>query len=293
MGGGHPESPQRLKAIEAAIEADALLNAQLHRREAQPATREQLERVHPATYIDMLEGRSPKSGLIPLDGDTTMNPWSLKAAQLAAGAVVMATDLVLGGKAQRAFCAVRPPGHHAERSQAMGFCFFDSVAVGAAHALEHPDINKVAILDFDVHHGNGTEDIFGRDDRVLFGSTFQHPLYPYSGTEDGKSPLTVNVPLPAETGSHEFRRQVNLHWKPAVEKFEPDLIFISAGFDAHKDDPLASLRLTEEDFAWVTEQIVAWANTHCQGRVVSTLEGGYNLQALGRSVVAHLHALGK
>ena len=290
MGAGHPESPHRLQAIAKAIAASDLA-PKLETFEAERATREHLARVHPEAYIDKLEDASPDAGLISLDGDTTMNPHSLDAAYRAAGAVVQATDLVLSGHTTHAFCGVRPPGHHAEKAQAMGFCFFDSVAVGAAHALEHKDINRVAILDFDVHHGNGTEDIFGGDERVLFGSSFQHPLYPGKGAEGGKPPTTINVPLAAGTDSAGFRQAINTHWRPAIEDFKPEMIFVSAGFDAHKDDPLASLQLNEDDFSWITNEIADWAKSFAQNRIVSTLEGGYNLAALGRSVVAHLEAL--
>lgn len=290
MGAGHPESPFRLQAIAKAVDK-ANLRQRLDSHEAPMVKREHLERVHPAPYIDRVIDASPDQGLHPLDGDTAMNPHSLEAAYRAAGGAVFATELVLEGKVDHAFCGTRPPGHHAERTKAMGFCFFDNVAVAAAHALENEHINKVAILDFDVHHGNGTEDIFGEDDRVLFGSTFQHPLYPYKGAEGGKNPLTINVPLPSGTDGESYRKAVKETWLPAVEEFEPDMYFISAGFDAHRDDPLASLRLLEEDFHWITREICHWAKRHANGRVVSTLEGGYNLDALGTSVVAHMEAL--
>ena len=218
-----------------------------------------------------------------------MNPHSLTAARHAAGAVVLATDLVLSGECRTAFCAVRPPGHHAERNRAMGFCLFNNVAVGAAHALAQ-GVARVAIVDFDVHHGNGTEDIFSDDPRVLMVSTFQHPLYPYSGL-DNPAPNMVNIPLSAGTGSAGFRDAVTDHWLPALERHRPEVIFVSAGFDAHREDPLAGLKLVEDDYAWVTRQLVAIAARHAKGRIVSTLEGGYGLSALGRSATEHIREL--
>jgi acetoin utilization deacetylase AcuC-like enzyme len=219
-----------------------------------------------------------------------MCPHSLDAARHAAGALVLATDLVLKGECASAFCAVRPPGHHAERRRAMGFCLFNNVAVGALHAIHAHGIERVAIVDFDVHHGNGTEDIFAHDSRVLMVSTFQHPLYPYSGTENA-APNMVNVPLAAGTGSDGFRSVVTDFWVPALDGFRPEIIYFSAGFDAHREDPLAGLRFTEADYAWVTREIMAVANRHARGRVVSTLEGGYALSALGRSVAEHIREL--
>jgi acetoin utilization deacetylase AcuC-like enzyme len=203
---------------------------------------------------------------------------------------VLGTDLVMAGKAESAFCSVRPPGHHAERARAMGFCFFNNVAVGAAHALEQYGLARVAIADFDVHHGNGTEDIFRDDPRVLMVSTFQHPFYPGSGVE-GRSERMVNLPLPAGSSGKEFRAAVTEEWMPALERFEPEMLFISAGFDAHRDDDMAMLRLVESDYAWVTDQLRSFAARKAKGRIVSMLEGGYNLGALGRSVAAHLEHL--
>jgi acetoin utilization deacetylase AcuC-like enzyme len=199
-------------------------------------------------------------------------------------------DLVLGGQAKRAFCAVRPPGHHATRDRAMGFCVFNNVAVGAAHALEHHGLERIAILDFDVHHGNGTEDMFRDDPRVMFCSTFQHPYYPFCGADSGNDHV-INVPLPAMTASHGFRAAVERHWLPALERFQPELVFVSAGFDAHREDPLAYLQLEDEDYAWITHRIVEVAERHAEGRIVSTLEGGYNTASLARSAVEHVHAL--
>jgi acetoin utilization deacetylase AcuC-like enzyme len=289
MGSYHPECPARLTAIEDQLIASGLINLLLH-EEAPMATREQLERVHPAAYIDALEASVPERGLVHLDPDTAMNPHTLNAAKRAAGAAILATDLVIGKKTPAAFCAVRPPGHHAERARAMGFCFFNNVAVGAMHALVNHGLKRVAVVDFDVHHGNGTEDIFAGDPRVLMVSTFQHPFYPYSGTE-GRSEQMVNIPLAAYSGGDRFRAAVTESWLPALERFRPEMIFISAGFDAHRDDDMASLMLTEADYAWVTEKLKDIAGRSAQGRVVSVLEGGYELHALGRSVAAHVKVL--
>ncbi len=289
MGAGHPESPQRLKSVLAAIEASGLA-AKLVAREAPEATREQLERVHGRAHVDHVFGAAPERGYAYLDPDTSMNPRSLPAALRAAGAVVAATDLVMSGEALRAFCAVRPPGHHATRERPMGFCIFNNVAVGAAHALAVHGLERVAVLDFDVHHGNGTEDAFHDDPRVMLCSTFQHPYYPYSGAESGNEHI-INVPLPAMTGGRGFRAAVERHWMPALEAYRPQLVFVSAGFDAHRDDPLAHLELDDEDYGWVSERLVEVAVRHAGGRVVSTLEGGYDTAVLGRCVVEHLGVL--
>ncbi|HEX3098507.1 MAG TPA: histone deacetylase family protein [Usitatibacter sp.] len=289
MGAGHPESPQRLKAILAAIEA-AGLAGRLDKREAPEATREHLERVHEHEHVDLIFDSAPASGYAFLDPDTSMNPSSLSAALRAAGALVEATDLVLTGQAKRAFCAVRPPGHHATPHRPMGFCIFNNVAIGAAHAIAAHGLERVAILDFDVHHGNGTEDAFHDDPRVMLCSTFQHPYYPYSGAESGNDHI-INVPLPAMTDGAGFRAAVERHWMPALDAFRPQLVLVSAGFDAHRDDPLAYLKLDDEDYRWVTERLVEVAERHADGRVVSTLEGGYNTEALGRCAVEHLRVL--
>jgi len=219
-----------------------------------------------------------------------MNPHTLTAALRAAGAAVLATDMVINGEVNSAFCNIRPPGHHACRSRAMGFCLFNNVAVAAAHALEQHGLERVAIVDFDVHHGNGTEDIFRDDARVLMVSTFQHPFYPYSGI-DGRSERMVNIPLAAYSTGREFRAAVEQHWMPALDAFKPQMLFISAGFDAHRDDDMAQMNLLEGDYAWVTQQVRNVAEEFCQGRIVSVLEGGYDLNALGRSVLAHLKVL--
>jgi acetoin utilization deacetylase AcuC-like enzyme len=290
MGAHHPESPERLRAVLAALESSGL-SARLSAQEAPEATREQLLRVHGEEHVDLVHEAAPARAYAYLDPDTSMNPRSLSASLRAAGAVVRATDLVLGGEVRRAFCAVRPPGHHATPDRAMGFCIFNNVAVGAAHALDHHGLDRVAILDFDVHHGNGTEDMFRDDPRVLFCSTFQHPYYPHCGA-DTRSPNVVNVPLPAMTDGEGFRRAVERFWMPALDRFKPQLVLVSAGFDAHREDPLAYLELEDEDYAWVTRRIAEVADGYADGRIVSTLEGGYNTEALGRCVVEHLRAMG-
>jgi acetoin utilization deacetylase AcuC-like enzyme len=246
--------------------------------------------VHEAAHVDFVFSSAPDRGYSYLDPDTSMNPASLGAALRAAGAVVKGTDLVISGEATSAFCAVRPPGHHATRERPMGFCLFNNVAIGAAHALEAHGLDRVAVLDFDVHHGNGTEDAFHDDPRVMLCSTFQHPYYPYSGADSGNAHI-INTPLPAMTDGRGFRAAVERDWLPALDAFRPQLVFVSAGFDAHRDDPLAYLKLGDEDYRWVTEQLVAVARRHAGGRVVSTLEGGYNVDALGRCVVEHVGAL--
>jgi acetoin utilization deacetylase AcuC-like enzyme len=289
MGEWHPERPERLSAIEDQLIASGI-GQYLERHDAPLATDEQLARVHPLDYVHAIRDAAPAAGTVHLDPDTAMNPHSLQAALRAAGAAVLATDLVLKGAADAAFCSVRPPGHHACRARPMGFCIFNNVAVAARHALDAHGLQRVAIIDFDVHHGNGTEDIFENDPRVLMASTFQHPFYPYSGTEDPADNM-VNVPLPAGAGSKQFRAAVTDKWIPALDRFRPELVVFSAGFDAHAEDDMAMLSLTDQDYAWVTQQVKAVADRHAGGRVVSMLEGGYALSALGRSVVQHLRVL--
>jgi acetoin utilization deacetylase AcuC-like enzyme len=291
MGAGHPESPQRLKAILAALESSGLM-ARLSVREAPLAEREHLERVHAPDHVEAIFDAAPSRGYAYLDPDTSMCPKSLDAALRAAGAVVAATDAVMSGEVKSAFCAVRPPGHHATPNRPMGFCLFNNVAVGAMHALEAHGLERVAILDFDVHHGNGTEDAFHEDPRVMLCSTFQHPYYPYQGADSSNEHI-INVPLAAMTDGAGFRRAVERDWLPALERFRPELVFVSAGFDAHRDDPLAYLKLGDEDYRWVTERLREVAERDAAGRVVSTLEGGYNTDALGRCVVEHVGVLAR
>jgi acetoin utilization deacetylase AcuC-like enzyme len=289
MGHDHPESPARLRAIDDQLIASGIFPFLQH-HDAPLATREQLGRVHSEAHLVAMEAASPAQGLVAIDPDTWMNPYTLEAALRAAGAVVLATDLVLAGKVENAFCNIRPPGHHATRSEAMGFCIFNNVAVGVAHALSHHGLERIAIADFDVHHGNGTEDIFEHDTRVLLCSTFQHPLYPFNGA-DSSSDHVINVPLPAYTDSAGFRSAVIDQWLPALRAFKPEMIFISAGFDAHREDDMGNLKLVEADYAWVTHEIKAVAASYARKRIVSTLEGGYALHALGRNVTAHIKVL--
>src|SRR5262245_17408436 len=290
MGAYHPECPARLAAIDDQLIASGIAPHLAH-HDAPLATHEQLARVHPDAYIEAIRAARPARGIVHLDPDTAMSPGTFDAALRAAGAAVLATDLVAGGEAENAFCSVRPPGHHATRTRAMGFCIFNNVAVGAMHALAAHGIERVAIIDFDVHHGNGTEEIFSDDERVLMGGSFQHPFYPYSGT-DHPAPNMFNVPLPAGTGSQGFREAAERVWLPALEDFAPQMVFFSAGFDAHVEDDMAMLRLVDQDYAWVTREVKAIADRHARGRIVSSLEGGYALSALGRSVVQHLKVLG-
>jgi acetoin utilization deacetylase AcuC-like enzyme len=289
MGAYHPERPERLAAIEDQLIASGV-GQYLVRYEAPLASDEELARVHPIEYVRAIRDAAPEEGTVHLDPDTAMNPHSLRAALRAAGAAVLATDLVMRGEADSAFCSVRPPGHHACRARPMGFCIFNNVAVAARHARHAHGVERTAIIDFDVHHGNGTEDIFQHDPHVLMASTFQHPYYPYSGTED-PAPNMVNVPLAAGAGSRQFRDAVAETWIPALEAFKPQLVIFSAGFDAHAEDDMAMLRLSDADYAWVTQQVKAVADRHAKGRIVSMLEGGYALSALGRSVVQHVRVL--
>ncbi len=290
MGSHHPESPSRLAAIEDQLVSSGIAGL-LERHEAPEARVTDLSRVHPMEYIETIRMAAPSRGIVHLDPDTAMCPHTWNAALRAAGAAVHAADLVVGKRARSAFCAVRPPGHHATRERAMGFCIFNNVAVAVKHALEVHALERVAVVDFDVHHGNGTEDIFSDDESVLMVSTFQHPFYPYSGTEN-PAPNMVNVPLAAGTGGKGLRDAVEGKWLPALEKFRPQMIFISAGFDAHVEDDMSMLRFTDADYAWVTQQVRQIAERYAEGRIVSVLEGGYALSALGRSVVAHLKVLG-
>ena len=289
MHDGHPERPERTRAILAHLRETGQL-AHFDERKPRAVSENALKRVHEPLYLRKLVEHAPQSGLAMIDPDTHLAPGSLPAAQFAAGAVEEAVDLVLTGKTRRVFSCARPPGHHAEHDTGMGFCFYNNVAVGAAAALAHQDIERVAVLDFDVHHGNGTVDIFKDTPEVLVASSFQHPHYPHRYF-DLERPNIVNTPLPAGTGGPGFRKAIERDWLPALDRFRPQLVFISAGFDAHTDDPLGDIQLKEEDFSWVTELIVASAKQHCEGRVISTLEGGYNLEALATSAAAHLEAL--
>lgn len=289
-GPGHADSPLRLKAVLQALDADRF--AALDRVEAPRASREQLLRVHQATHIDRVLGSAPDEGRVQLDPDTVMSPGSAEAALRAAGATCAAVDAVLAGQATRAFCAVRPPGHHATPDQAMGFCLFNSVAAAAAHALAAHGLKRVVIADFDVHHGNGTQDIFTSDPRVLFVSSHQSPLYPETGAAEERGAGNIlNAPLPPGAGSMEFRETWHAELLPRIHAFKPQLVLVSAGFDAHRDDPLADLRLGTEDYAWITAQLVELARNHAGGRLVSSLEGGYDLRALAASAAAHVEAL--
>ncbi len=288
MGEGHPEQPARLNAVEQAVAASPLAAARLL-MQPEPAERGALIRAHDAHFVDRVLASAPASGYHRLDADTVMNPHSVEAALRAAGAAVQAVDCVLGPGPGLAFCAVRPPGHHAERAAAMGFCLFDNVAIGA-HAALAQGLKRVAILDFDVHYGNGTVDIFRGDARVLVCNTYQYPLYPMWADGGGADNL-VDAPLKPGSGGKEFREAVNARWLPALKRFAPELILISAGFDAHRDDPLANLNLLEDDYGWAGALIREQAERSAGGRVVATLEGGYNLPALGASAVAFLTGL--
>ena len=288
-GAHHPECAERITAIEDQLIASGLLDYLQH-HEAPTATREQLLRVHDGDYLDQLSQLVPEQGIVHIDGDTALNPYTLQAALHAAGAVAAAVDLVMAGRVENAFCNIRPPGHHAERARAMGFCIFNNIAVGAAHALAHHGLQRVAILDFDVHHGNGTEQIFANNPQVMLCSTFQHPFYPYCGA-DSSNPHIINVPLPAGTTGAAFRAAVTEHWLPALARFQPEMLFISAGFDAHRDDDMSMMGLVEADYAWVTTELKKIAEQYAHGRIVSALEGGYELHALGRSAMVHIKAL--
>jgi acetoin utilization deacetylase AcuC-like enzyme len=293
MGPGHPECPERLDAIQDHLLATGLSVA-LDYREAPLAEAAQIERAHTTGYVaeihDLLQRVAREGQPQAVDPDTIVGPGTLAAALRAAGAAVAATDDVITGRASTAFCAVRPPGHHATRDVAMGFCFFNNVAIAARHALDVHGLERVAIIDFDVHHGNGTEDIIAGDERVLMCSYFQHPLYPYSGAVP-KGTNMVNVPLPPYTRGAAMRQAVTEQWLPALEAFRPQMVFISAGFDAHREDDLGQMGLVEDDYRWITETLVDVARRHAQGRIVSCLEGGYALSALARSVAAHLRVL--
>jgi acetoin utilization deacetylase AcuC-like enzyme len=298
MGPGHPECPERLDAIEDRLLVSGVGDA-LDRREAPVGSVKEIELAHDRLHVAAMRGMGEElaediaaggSAYARVDPDTAMNVHTWMAALRAAGAVMAATDAVMAGELENAFCAVRPPGHHACHDKAMGFCFFNNVAVGAKYALERYNLERVAVVDFDVHHGNGTEDILAGDERVLMVSFFQHPFYPYSGAQ-GHAANMVNLPVPAYTRGPAIRELIEHAWIPRLDAFRPQLVFISAGFDAHREDDLGQLGLTEQDYAWITSRIKEIAVKHANGRIVSSLEGGYNLSALGRSVEAHIRVL--
>jgi acetoin utilization deacetylase AcuC-like enzyme len=292
MGSGHPECPARLNAINEQMRTSGMLD-ELRCLEAPLADPDDLKRVHRSAYVDLIFDNAPAEGHVQLDPDTAMNPHSLSAARRAAGAGLLAVDEVMAGRSANAFCAVRPCGHHATQVRSMGFCIFNNVGVAAAYAIEKKGLERVAIIDFDVHHGNGTEDMFSAPqwrDGVLMAGFFQHPFYPYSGTAN-PAPNMINVPLAEGSGGAAAKQAIEAKWLPALESFKPQMIIISAGFDAHREDLLGGMALVEADYAWITRELMAVAERHSQQRVVSMLEGGYNLSALGRSAVAHVRAL--
>lgn len=294
MGPGHPERPQRLRAIDDQLITSGIGDF-IRYYDAPLATPEQLALAHTQKHIDYIFEQSPvdDSKMAHIDPDTYMNEFTLQAALRSAGAAIAATDKVLSDDtAQRVFCSVRPPGHHAEQNEAMGFCFFNNIAIAARHAIKKHGLERVAIVDFDVHHGNGTEDIVADDPQILFCSTYQHPLYP-ERAKPSKKGFLINAPLAQGAGGAEFREAVEDYWLPALHDFKPQMVFISAGFDAHLEDEMAGLRLIESDYKWVTERLCEIADEYGEGRIVSMLEGGYNVSALARSVVAHLKALMK
>lgn len=289
MSPGHPECPQRIDVINDQLMKQDLFDYLQH-HEAPKADKQHLLLAHTEPYVDLIHAKAPASGTVQLDADTAMNPFSLDAGLRAAGAGTLAVDLVCEGKADNAFCLTRPPGHHAEKIQAMGFCFFGNIAIAARHAIHKYGLERIAILDFDVHHGNGTEDIVDGDPNILFCSSFQHPFYP-GAYRDNVADQRINVPLASGSGSVEFRHAISSIWLPALEAFKPQMIMISAGFDAHSEDPLASLHLLDDDFVWITQQIMDVADRHCDGKIVSMLEGGYALPALSRCAAAHIRGL--
>lgn len=291
MGPDHPECPERITTINDQLIASGLFDYLAH-HEAPQANLAQLARVHSPQYIEEIFSLSPTSGTHDIDGDTIMNPFTLDAALHAAGAVVKAVDLVMQGIAPNAFCNIRPPGHHAGYAKSSGFCLFNNIAVGAAHALDQYGLERVAIVDFDVHHGDGTEDIFKDNPKVMLCSSFQHPFYPYTGADSSNHHI-INVPLAAGCSGAEFRASIIEQWLPALTAFNPQLLLISAGFDAHYEDDMGGLALRDADFLWLAEMLREFAKQHCQGRIVSSLEGGYAIQALKRCVIAHIKCLGQ
>jgi acetoin utilization deacetylase AcuC-like enzyme len=288
-GDDHPEHARRLSAIQDRLVSSGLFDVLRH-FDAPEASERQLLRVHTLEHLESIKAMMPDSGYARLDPDTVISRNSLQAARRAAGAVVAAVDLVMSGEMESAFCNVRPPGHHAESDRAMGFCLYSNLAVGVAHALESHGLDRAAIVDFDVHQGNGTEQIFANENRVLFCSSFQHPFFPYTPLLPNTA-NRVNVPLEATAGSAEFRAAVSEQWLPALTEFQPELLFVSAGFDAHRDDDMSYINLTDADFDWVSEQIVQVARKSASGRIISVLEGGYELNCLARCVESHIRIL--
>ena len=288
-GEGHPENAQRLSVIEDRLLASRISDFTRY-LDAPEVTKEQLLRAHTAEYLEMIDSVMPREGYARLDPDTVISPKTLQAAKRAAGSVILAVDQVMSGQIRNAFCCVRPPGHHAESDRALGFCIYSNIAVGVMHALQAHGLKKVAVVDFDVHQANGTEDILIGDDRVLYCSIFQHPFFPYTSIPEN-SERVVSIPLEASAASAEFRAAVTDHWIPALEQFQPEMIFISAGFDAHRDDEMSYVNLTDADFRWVTEEMVRIADISASGRIVSALEGGYELHSLARCAEAHIRVL--
>ncbi len=288
MGRHHPECPERIAAIEDQL-IQSRLDAHLKRIDPPLASEADITRVHSEDHLAFVKSKAPSSGYSMIDGDTIMNPATWTVSLRAAGAAIAAVDAVMQGEVNNAFCAIRPPGHHAEPHRSMGFCVFNNVAIATRYAIESYGLDRVAVIDFDVHHGNGTEAAFINDPHVLMCSFFQHPFYPYSGLDGGDN--MVNVPLPASTNGKVVREMISQTWIPRLHEFKPQLIIISAGFDAHREDDLGQMGLVEDDYVWMTKQLMEIANQYCEGKIVSCLEGGYNLSALGRSVVAHLKTL--
>jgi acetoin utilization deacetylase AcuC-like enzyme len=288
MGRHHPECPERIAAIEDQL-IQSRLDAHLKRIDPPLASEADITRVHSEDHLAFVKSKAPSSGYSMIDGDTIMNPATWTVSLRAAGAAMAAVDAVMQGEVNNAFCAIRPPGHHAEPHRSMGFCVFNNVAIATRYAIEKYDLDRVAVIDFDVHHGNGTEAAFINDPHVLMCSFFQHPFYPYSGLDGGDN--MINVPLPASTNGKIVRDMITKTWIPRLDEFKPQLIIISAGFDAHREDDLGQMGLVEDDYVWMTKQLMEVANRYCDGKIVSCLEGGYNLSALGRSVAAHLKTL--
>jgi len=297
MGEHHPESPMRMSAIQ-----DQLIRSGIEyvirQYDAKPIDRALLTLAHDKDYIASLYNNAPTEGIYTIDGDTLMNPATLTSALYSAGAAIDAVDLVMTKMVSSAFCLTRPPGHHAKKNQAMGFCFFNNIALAAAYAKDKYQLDRIAIVDFDVHHGNGTEDIVAEKEGYLFFSSFQYPLYPFTETEKkpkknliSRASNIIYTPLPSTTKGKDFRQAISQSWLPALREFKPQMIFISAGFDGHIEDEISHMSLTEDDYFWLTNELKIIAKEHAQGRIVSVLEGGYALSALGRSVVAHIKGL--